>query len=188
MQRRDRALAQFDPYARKEEIAAIASIIDELELWWREFNRRPLGPDDVLLKIDDYGITAIADDRQFTATALTEIATAKRYIFYNPRLPDGEQTLHLGHELGHYLFGDLLQARVGNNQRLFMLEWGATVVGHLCLIPTSLIAGLHNVIEELNPDNLLWHLSPLDVSVEREQAICRERLEIYWDYLAMQHV
>ena len=188
MHRRDRAVAQFDPYARKEEIAAIANIVDELELWWQDFNRRPLSPDDVLVKIDSYGITSIADDRQLTATALTEIATGKRYIFYNPRLPVGEQTLHLGHEFGHYLFGDMLKARFADNPKLFMLEWGATVLGHICLIPTPMIVGLHALIEELDPDNLLWHLSPLGVSVEREQEICRERLEIYRDYLAMQHV
>ncbi len=186
MQRRDRTFAQSDSFARKEEVAAIAGIIDELELWWLEFNRRPLSPDEVLVKIDDYGISTIADDRQLTATALTEISTAKRYIFYNPRLPDGEQTLHLGHEFGHFLFGDMLKARLANNPRLFVLEWGASVVGHLCLIPTPMIAGLHSVIEELNPDNLLWHLSPLGVSAEREHAICRERLEIYRDYLAIQ--
>ena len=176
MQRRNRTLAKFDSYARTGEITTIAGVVDELELWWPEFNRKPLGPDDVLIKIDSYGISAIPDDCQLTATALTEIGTARRYIFYNPKLPDGEQALHLGHEFGHYLFGDMLAARHVKNPRLPILEWGAMVIGHLCLIPTPMITQLHTVIEELNPDNLLWHLSPLGVSLEREMGICRQGL------------
>ncbi len=154
---------------------------------WTFFNRHCLDPEFVVKWAERLGISVLED--RSVASGASETIGSHRLIYYNPCLPHAEKTLALGHELGHHLLDHLWPGRSGLSIHGLVtggkrMEWDATVVGSLCLVPTHRLLK-HLTAGRLRTEELYAEFLPLwsEYDDGRAWRICERRIRIFTDLL-----
>ena len=146
------------------------------------FNTKLALGEDIVTWAEQCGILVL-DDRSISA-AVSLKYKRKNIILVNPWICDHEKVLAIGHELGHHVLGhvDSEQELHFDPSSLFS-HWGtekdASIIGHLCLIPTTTIIRLAQE-SRLNVEELYNELYPwMEADEEIAMKICEARMRIF---------
>lgn len=146
------------------------------------FNSEQLSYEELVEWAEHAGILVLEDRSISTAASLKYKET--NVILCNPWLPEGDRILTVGHELGHHILGHVDSERLlpFSKSSLFVhhgTEKDASIIGHLCLIPTARLLQLADT-GRLDAEELYRGLHPwLELEEGFGWEICMARIRIF---------
>ncbi|SCY01797.1 hypothetical protein [Desulfoluna spongiiphila] len=118
-------------------MSLVYNAIFDLEKKWQGFNRKPFSKNDLIQLAGKHNIIVLEDNSVLNACALRY--KADNIILYNPHQPDIDLILGIGHELGHFSLGHVMNDAAplhANYLSNSAKEKDAGIIGFLFWAPT----------------------------------------------------
>jgi Zn-dependent peptidase ImmA (M78 family) len=156
-----------------------------------KFNAESMSTEDVVGWAENLGIVVLEDRSVPFAVSLKYKDT--RMILHTPLMSEYEKILAIGHELGHHVLGHVdsereLHFRPASLFSHYGMEKNASIIGHLCLMPTT---GLFQLAKRgrLDAEELYRELQPwMDMEEGFAWEICMARINIFRDFIRVKEL